>query len=140
LRTLCEPCETGPRWKLWRLIVPWKPLPDRDAAHLDLVAGRERLDGDVFADDGLTGAAELDERAVRSDAVLREVADLRLRELPFRHRVERELDGLVAVMSGVFTSTTGHGPASITVTGVTNACLRVEDLGHPQFPTEDAFH
>ena len=26
-RTLCEPCETGPRWKLWRLIVPWKPLP-----------------------------------------------------------------------------------------------------------------
>ena len=27
LRTLCEPCETGPRLKLWRLIVPWKPLP-----------------------------------------------------------------------------------------------------------------
>ena len=26
-RTLCEPCETGPREKLWRLIVPWKPLP-----------------------------------------------------------------------------------------------------------------
>ena len=27
LRTLCEPCVTGPREKLWRLIVPWKPLP-----------------------------------------------------------------------------------------------------------------
>ena len=27
LRTLCEPCETGPRLKLWRLIVPAKPLP-----------------------------------------------------------------------------------------------------------------
>ena len=26
-RTLCEPWETGPREKLWRLIVPWKPLP-----------------------------------------------------------------------------------------------------------------
>ncbi len=26
-RTLCEPCETGPRVKPWRLIVPWKPLP-----------------------------------------------------------------------------------------------------------------
>src|SRR5215210_553466 len=26
-RTLCEPCETGPRWKLCRLIVPAKPLP-----------------------------------------------------------------------------------------------------------------
>src|SRR5204862_6190452 len=27
LRTLCEPWVTGPRLKLWRLIVPWKPLP-----------------------------------------------------------------------------------------------------------------
>ncbi len=27
LRTLCEPWLTGPRLKLWRLIVPWKPLP-----------------------------------------------------------------------------------------------------------------
>jgi hypothetical protein len=27
LRMLCEPCVTGPRWKLCRLIVPWKPLP-----------------------------------------------------------------------------------------------------------------
>ena len=26
-RTLCEPCERGPLEKLWRLIVPWKPLP-----------------------------------------------------------------------------------------------------------------
>ena len=27
LRTLCEPWETGPRVKPWRLIVPWKPFP-----------------------------------------------------------------------------------------------------------------
>ena len=26
-RTLCEPCETGPRLKLCRLIVPAKPFP-----------------------------------------------------------------------------------------------------------------
>ena len=26
-RTLCEPCETGPREKPWRLMPPWKPLP-----------------------------------------------------------------------------------------------------------------
>jgi hypothetical protein len=26
-RTLCEPWLDGPREKLWRLIVPWKPLP-----------------------------------------------------------------------------------------------------------------
>src|SRR5437763_6083075 len=27
LRTLCEPCVTGPRLKVGRLIVPWQPLP-----------------------------------------------------------------------------------------------------------------
>ena len=26
-RTLCEPWDFGPAWKLWRLIVPAKPLP-----------------------------------------------------------------------------------------------------------------
>ena len=26
-RTLCEPCDLGPLEKLWRLIVPAKPLP-----------------------------------------------------------------------------------------------------------------
>ena len=26
-RLLCEPCDIGPREKLWRLTVPWKPLP-----------------------------------------------------------------------------------------------------------------
>src|SRR4051794_40302785 len=26
-RTLCEPWDFGPRLKLWRLMVPWKPLP-----------------------------------------------------------------------------------------------------------------
>jgi hypothetical protein len=26
-RMLCEPCETGPRPKPWRLTVPWNPLP-----------------------------------------------------------------------------------------------------------------
>ena len=26
-RTLCEPWRLGPAEKLWRLIVPWKPLP-----------------------------------------------------------------------------------------------------------------
>ena len=27
LRMLCEPWPRGPELKLWRLIVPWKPLP-----------------------------------------------------------------------------------------------------------------
>ena len=41
-RTLCEPCETGPRWKLWRLIVPWKPLPFETPATLTVCALLER--------------------------------------------------------------------------------------------------
>ncbi len=39
LRTLCEPCETGPREKLWRLMVPWKPLPMLIPATLTLSPG-----------------------------------------------------------------------------------------------------
>src|ERR671926_378187 len=27
LRTFIEPCDSGPRLKLWRLMVPWKPRP-----------------------------------------------------------------------------------------------------------------
>ena len=33
-RTLWEPWVTGPRLKLWRLIVPWKPLPIETAETL----------------------------------------------------------------------------------------------------------
>ena len=86
LRTLCEPCDTGPRWKLWRLIVPWKPLPIADAGDLDRVAGLERLDRDGLADDGLARPAELDEVAVRLDAGLLQVAELGLRELALGDR------------------------------------------------------
>ena len=41
-RMLCEPCDFGPLVKLWRLIVPWKPLPFDLAGDLDLVARRRR--------------------------------------------------------------------------------------------------
>ena len=40
-RTLWEPWVTGPREKLWRLIVPWKPLPIETRRDLDLLAGLE---------------------------------------------------------------------------------------------------
>ena len=40
-RTLCEPWLTGPRLKLWRLIVPAKPLPTADPGDLHLLAGLE---------------------------------------------------------------------------------------------------
>ena len=66
VRTLCEPCETGPRWKLWRLIVPAKPLPIPIPETLTLSPGSKRLDGDRLADGELGRAAELDELAVRA--------------------------------------------------------------------------
>ena len=56
---------------------------------------------------------------MRRRAGLPQMADLGLRELALGDRVERELDRVVAVhVASVFTWTTGHGPASITVTAV----------------------
>ena len=49
-RTLCEPWDFGPAAKLWRLIVPWKPLPFDGAGDLDGLADLEGLDGDGVAD------------------------------------------------------------------------------------------
>ena len=39
LRMLCEPWARGPELKLWRLIVPWKPLPMPMPATLTLSPG-----------------------------------------------------------------------------------------------------
>ena len=98
LRTLCEPCERGPLEKLWRLIVPWKPLPIPIPATLTCVAGLEGLDRDGLAlDRAVDLAAELDELPVRADAEALQVPELGQRELPLRHGVERELNGVVAV-------------------------------------------
>ena len=66
-RTLCEPWDFGPAAKLWRLIVPWKPLPFETAGDLDLLADLERLDGHRVADGELAGlVAELHDRAQRA--------------------------------------------------------------------------
>src|SRR5262249_35749394 len=72
-------------------------LADRDAGHLDRVAGLERLDGHGLADGQLGAPAELHQLAMRGDAVLRQVPDLALRELPLGNGIERELHGVVAV-------------------------------------------
>src|SRR5438067_10974428 len=69
-------------------------LADADPADLDLVARLERLYRHRLADDVLPRAAELDEMPVRLDAVLLQVSELALRELPLGDRVERELHGL----------------------------------------------
>ena len=68
-----------------------------------------------------------------------EVPELGLDELPLGDGVERELHGLVAVgVARLHLRRPGTGPASITVTEVTDAGVRVEDLGHAELPAEDS--
>ena len=102
LRMLCEPCERGPLEKLWRLIVPWKPLPIPMPATLISSPGSKI--STVTASPStraVDAAAELDELAVRADAeALARCPSSRLRELALGDRVERELHGVVAVRVG----------------------------------------
>ena len=77
-RTLCEPCETGPRWKLWRLIVPAKPLPFETPDTLTRLAALEDgVDLHLGAHLELARlAAELAQVAQVADAGLLEQAEL----------------------------------------------------------------
>ena len=78
-RTLCEPWDLGPEEKLWRLIVPAKPLPLDLPEILTFWPDLERVDGDGLADEQLAGlVAELREVTVRRGVGLLEVAELRL--------------------------------------------------------------
>jgi len=82
-RTLCEPWLTGPRWKLWRLIVPWKPLPIATPETLTLCPGSNWSTLATSPTFGPSSAerflvAELHERAQRRGARLLEVAELTL--------------------------------------------------------------
>src|SRR5262249_43045686 len=113
-------------------------LADPDPAHLDLVARREGLDRDRLADDGLARAAELDEMAVRLDAVLLQVAELALRELPLRDGVERELHGLVAVRLVRLHLDDRTRPGLDHGHRRDDARLRIEDLRHADLSAEDA--
>ena len=70
----------------------------RAPADLDRVAGLEALDGHDLAGRELERAAELVQVAVRLDAVLAEVPALRLRDLALGHRLEGELDRVIAVI------------------------------------------
>src|SRR5580765_8193988 len=64
-------------------------LADADAGDLHRVARLEHLDRHGFTDDGLRRPTELDEVPMRLDTVFLQMAELALRELPFRHRAER---------------------------------------------------
>ena len=65
-RTLCEPWLTGPRLKLWRLIVPWKPLPLETPETLTVWPFSKTVDLHLVAHLELAGlAAELGQAAQR---------------------------------------------------------------------------
>src|SRR5438105_7686923 len=113
-------------------------LADPGPRDLHVLAGLEGLDRDRLAGSELAWPAELREPAVR--AGLAELAEPRLRHPGLGHRVEGELDGLVAVgLDGL------HADDRIRP-GLDHrhrrhlAGLRVEDLGHAELLAEDAFH
>ena len=63
-RSLCEPWDLGPEAKLWRLIVPWKPLPLPMPAILTIWPTSKASTVTVSPTMQLAGlVAELDERA-----------------------------------------------------------------------------
>ena len=138
--TLCEPWVTGPRAKLCRLTVPWKPLPIEMPETFTRSPGSNASTVTVSPGVSSCGAADLDQLAVRLDAVLPQMPETRALELPLRHGVERELHRVVAVVvrgaDGDDRARAGldHGH------GRERAGLRVEDLRHPELASDDALH
>src|SRR5581483_2401595 len=117
-----------------------KALADADARDLDLVAGLERRHRDRLAfDRAVNAAAELDEPSVRADAELREMTELRFRELALGDGVERELHGVVAV-DIVRLHLHDRARAGLDHRdGRHRARLRIEDLRHAELASENAF-
>src|SRR5919107_3819881 len=112
-----------------------------DAAHLDLLAGLEDLDGDVLADDELTLSAELEQVPVRTvDVVLLEVTELGLGDLALGHLVVRDLHGVVAVRVRRLHLHDGTRRGFDHRHRRDDARLRVEDAGHAELLADDAFH
>ena len=139
LRMLCEPCERGPELKLWRLIVPWKPLPMPMPATLILSPGSKISTViDSPSTRAVDAAAELDELAVRADLELRQVAELALRELALGDLVERELHGVVAVRVGELHLHDGARAGLDHRDRGDSPRLRVEDLRHAELASEDS--
>ena len=139
-RTLCEPWDLGPLAKLWRLIVPWKPLPLDLPEILTLSPTAKRVDGDGLADEQLAGlVAELDEVTVRRRVGLLQVSELGLRERLLLAGAERELDGLVAV--ALRGADRGHraGPG-LEHGDALDAAVVEEPLGHSELLGEDRGH
>ena len=114
-------------------------LADPDAGDLHLVAGLEGLDGDGLALDGAVDpAAELDQLAVGTDAELLQMAELGPRELAVDDGVERELDGVVAVVRRGLHLHDRTRPRLDDGDRGDRTRLRVEHLRHAQLFAQDA--
>ena len=140
LRTLCEPCVTGPRLKLCRLIVPWKPLPIEIPVTLTFSPGSKASTVTVSPGTSSLGPRISTSLPVRPDPVLGQMPELGLRELSLGHLVERELDGVVAVGLGGPHGDDGAGPRLDHRHGREPTGLLVEDLRHAELLADDALH
>src|SRR3954451_3842490 len=119
-RMLCEPCERGPELKLWRLIVPWKPLPMPMPATLILSPGSKIS----TVTDSPSTAPSMPPRNSTSLRCAPTLNFARWPSSPFESLRSATASNASCTASypsasANFTCTTGHGPASITVTGVT---------------------
>ena len=138
-RLLCEPWDLGPEAKLWRLIVPWKPLPLR-RRRLDGLADREGRDGHGLTDHQFRGlVAELHERAHGGRVDLLEMAEQRFVERFLTHRPEAELHGFIAV--DFVGADRGHRAwARLEHGDALDTTVVEESLGHTQLLGEDGGH
>ena len=139
-RTLCEPCDFGPLAKLWRLIVPWKPLPFEMPETLTSSPG-ENASHVTVSPISSSPASLRNSRTTRCAEVS---AFFRWPSSAFvstfsLHGAERELDGLVAV--ALDRPDRGHrARAGFEHGHALDLAVVEEPLRHPEFAREDRSH
>ena len=137
---LCEPCVFGPRWNLWRLIVPAKPFPIEMPATLIVSPAWNASTVTVSP----TVSSERPRNSTRlrcgSTPFLRQMPELALRELALGDGVERELHGFVAVRVHGLDLDDGARAGLDDRHRGDDAGLRVEDLRHPELLADDSLH
>src|SRR5438477_6107214 len=115
-------------------------LADRGPGDLDRVSGLEDLHRDGLADGQLRRPVKLDQMPVGGDAALLQVAELALADLAIGDRLERELDGLVAVLLVRLHLDDRARPRLDHGHGRHAPALGIEDLGHAQLSADDSLH
>ena len=139
-RTLCEPCDFGPLAKLWRLIVPWKPLPF-DLPEIFTWSPGENASTVTVSP---TSSSPASSRNSRTMSMGGRVGLLQMAELGLRQRLllacaEGQLHGLVAV--ALVRADRGHRTRPGLEHGhALDAAVVEEPLGHAELLGEDRSH